>query len=200
MSEHEHQCGMGKVVSEVTPDQELKMKEINLLILFLTFLFTSCGGTAPADGGKNQVSNRSSTLAVETEDSGWEVKVTKNGAELASYKQVGARGVGAIFDGKLIQMYLASPDNKHVLMIDIQGSKTGFYPLPTQYEAAKAGEARLNFMTEGPPALIPAKGEVKLDEFSETSCSGSFTGTGTDIKGAKFTIEGSFSNLVVKKT
>lgn len=185
--------------AEVIRDKELKMKEINLLILFVTFLLTSCGGSAPADGGKNQVSDRSSTQPVKTDDSGWEVRVTKNGAELASYKQVGARGVGAIFDGKLIQMYLASPDNKHVLTVDIQGSKAGFYPLPTQYESAKAGEARLNFMTEGPPALIPAKGEVKLDEFNETSCSGSFTGTGTDIKGAKFTIEGSFSKLVVKK-
>jgi hypothetical protein len=186
-------------MGKLTIERELKMKEINLLILFVTFLFTACGGAAPADGGTNRVSNQSSTQAVKTDDSGWEVKVTKNGADLASYKQVGARGVGAIFDGKLLQMYLASPDNKHVLTIDIEGSKTGVYPLPTQYEAAKPGEARLNFMTEAPPALIPGKGEVKLDEFSETSCSGSFTGTGTDINGAKFTIEGSFSKLVVKK-
>ncbi len=179
--------------------KELKMKNITPLTLVVTFLFTSCGGSAPGNGVTNQVSERSSTQSVKTEDSGWEVKVTKNGAELASYKQVGARGVGAIFDGKLIQMYLASPDNKHVLTIDIQGSKAGVYPLSTQYEAAKAGEARLNFMTEAPPAIIPAKGEVKLDQFNETSCSGSFTGTGTDIKGARFSIEGSFSKLVVKK-
>jgi len=79
--------------------------------------------------------------------------------------------------------------------------KSVVYPLATQYETAKPGEARLNFMTEGPPALIPAKGEVgevNLDEFSETSCSGSFNGTGTDIKGARFEIEGRFSKLVVK--
>lgn len=118
---------------------------------------------------------------------------------MASYKQVGARGVGAIFDGKLLQMYLASPDNKHVLTVDIKGTKAGVYPLTTQYEPAKPGEARLNFMTEVPPVLIPGSGEVKLVEFSEMSCSGSFTGTGTDIKGAKFSIEGSFSNVVVKK-
>ncbi len=175
------------------------MKNINLLILVVTFLFTACGGSVPADRGTSPVSDRPSTQAVKTEDSHWEVKVTKNGAVLASYMQAGARGVGAIFDGKLIQMYLASPDNKHVLSIDIQGSKAGVYPLPTQYETAKAGEARLNFMTEAPPALIPGKGEVKLNEFSETSCSGSFAGTGTDIKGAKFSIEGSFSKLAVKR-
>jgi hypothetical protein len=166
----------------------------------VALLHASCSGVS--QGGSvvtNQVLERSPTNAVKTDDAFYEVKVTKNGAELASYKQVGARGVGAIFDGKLIEMYLASPDNKHVLTIDIEGSKTGVYPLPAQYETAKAGEARLNFMTEAPPALIPGKGEVKLNEFSETSCSGSFAGTGTDIKGAKFSIEGSFSKLVVKK-
>src|SRR5712692_7887369 len=180
--------------------RKLGMKHINKVLLLVSLLHASCSGVSQGGGVvTNQVSDGSSTRAVKSEDSGWEVKVTKNGAELASYKQVGARGVGAIFDGKLIQMYLASPDNKHVLTIDIQGSKAGVYPLPTQYETAKAGEARLNFMTEAPPALIPGKGEVKLNEFSETSCSGSFAGTGTDIKGANFSIEGSFSKLVVKK-
>ena len=182
---------MEQAVSEATRDRELKMKY--QAIMLVTLLFTACGVSVPdSGGGKNQVSDPSSTQAVKTDSSGWEVKVTKNGAELASYKQVGARGVGAIFDGKLIQMYLASPDNRHVLTLDIQGAKAGVYPLATQYEPAKPGEARLNFMTEAPPALIPAKGEVKLDEFSETSCSGSFTGTGADIKGAKFTIDGTF--------
>lgn len=176
----------------------MKHIRLKLIFLFVTFLLTACGSSAPGNSGTNPFSDRSSTQAVK-EDSRWEVKVTKNGVELASYKQVGARGVGAIFDGKLIQMYLASPDNKHVLTVDIQGSKAGVYPLATQYEPAKLGEARLNFMTEAPPALIPAKGEVKLDEFSETSCSGSFTGTGTDIKGAKFTIDGTFSKLAVGK-
>lgn len=175
------------------------MKNIDSMILFVTILLTACGGgVAPGNGVTNQ-SDRSSTQAVKTDSSGWQVKVTKNGAELASYKQVGARGVGAIVDGKLIQMYLASPDNRHVLTIDIQGSKAGVYPIATQYEPAKPNEARLDFMTEAPPALIPAKGEVRLDEFSETSCSGTFNSTGTDINGAKFSIEGSFSNLVVKK-
>ena len=186
---------MERITSKLT---RAKMKNANL-ILFMALLLAGCGGSAPADGGTNQGSDRLSTQAVKADDSRWEVNVTRNGAVVASYKQVGARGVGAIFDGKLIQMYLASPDNKNVLTVDIQGARAGVYPLATQYEAAKLGEARLNFMTEAPPALIPAKGEVKLDEFSETSCSGSFTGTGTDIKGAKFSIEGSFSKLVAKK-
>jgi hypothetical protein len=175
------------------------MKNINLLIWFMTFLLTACGGASTGNDMTTQGLDPSSTQPVKSDGSGWEVKVTRNGAGLASYKQVGARGVGAIFDGKLVQMYLASPDNRHVLNVDIQASKTGVYPLATQYEPAKTGEARLNFMTEMPPALIPAKGEVKLDEFSETSCSGSFIGTGTDIKGAKFTISGNFSKLAIKR-
>jgi len=180
--------------------KKFEMRNINTLVLLVALLHAACGSVSQGGGVvTNQVSERSPTQALKTDDSLYEVKVTKNGDVLATYNQKSSRGVGALFDGKLIQMYLASPDNKHVLMIDIQGSKAGVYPLPTQYEAAKAGEARLNFMTEAPPALIPDKGEVKLDEFSETSCSGSFTGTSTDIKGAKFSIEGRFSKLAVKK-
>lgn len=178
--------------------RKLRMKDINTLLLFVTLLSIACGGSLPGSGGANQVSERSSTQAAKTEDAAYEVKVTKNGAALASYNDKGPRGV-AMFDGKMLLMYLASRDNKHVLTVEIHGSKTGVYPLAKQYDPAKSGEARLNFMTEGPPALIPAKGELKLDEFGETSCSGSFTSTGTDIKGAKFSIEGSFSKLVVKK-
>jgi len=140
-----------------------------------------------------------SAQAVEPDDSGYEVKVTKNGAELAAYKRVGARGGSATFAGSLIQIILASPDNQHVLTIDIRAAQAGTYPLAPQYEAPKAGQSRLDFLTVVPPALIPAVGEVKLSEFTEQFCSGSFTGTGTDIKGATFSIDGSFSKLVVTK-
>lgn len=94
------------------------MKNINSSIVFVILLFSGCGAVAPGKGVNYQGSNQSSTQAVANGESGWKVKVTRNGAELASYEQVGARGVGAIFDGTLIQMYLASPDNKHVLTVD----------------------------------------------------------------------------------
>lgn len=135
--------------------------------------------------------------AVQPDASGYEVNVTKNGTELAAYKQVGARSASASFDGDLVQIILASPDNQHVLTIDIQAAQAGTYPLAPQYDAPKAGQARLNFLTAAPPALIPAVGEVTLSEFTEQFCSGSFTGTGTDIKGDTFSIEGNFSKLVV---
>jgi len=96
---------MERITSKLT---RAKMKNANL-ILFMALLLAGCGGSAPADGGTNQGSDRLSTQAVKADDSRWEVNVTRNGAVVASYKQVGARGVGAIFDGKLIQMYLASP-------------------------------------------------------------------------------------------
>lgn len=173
------------------------MTKSNLILLLLTFLCTACGGAVSSLSVTKQAA--ASVQTAKTAASNFEVKVMKNGTELASYQQIGARGASALFDGKAVLLLLASPDNKHVLTIDLQGAKAGDYPLAMQYEPAKPGEARLNFMTEGPPALIPATGVVKLDEFNENYCSGSFTSTGTDIKGAPFSIEGKFSKLVVKK-
>ncbi len=176
------------------------MKRHSVVALIVMVLFvTACGGSVPGAGVTTQVPEQSPAQAVQSDASGYDVNVTKNGTELAAYQQVGARGGGATFDGNLIQIILASPDNQHVLTIDIQAAQAGTYPLAPQYEAAKPGQSRLNFLTEAPPALIPAVGEVKLSEFTEQFCSGSFTGTGTDIEGATFSIEGSFSKLVVTK-
>jgi len=163
-------------------------------------LLTACVGCSLSNKGTTgQGPGQPTTPSARAADSGYEVTVTKSGAVLASYNQVGARGKGALYDGQSIQLILASPDNKHVLMIDIQGAKTGVYPTPADTGAAKAGEARLHFTTEEPPILIPVKGETKLTEFNEEYCSGSFTATGTDINGAKFSIEGSFSKIQVMK-
>ena len=38
-------------------------------------------------------------------------------------------------------------------------------------------------------------GELKLSEVSESYCSGSFKGTGTDATGNKYTYEGKFSKV-----
>ena len=172
----------------------MKMRWMILLMLLLAA--TGCSSSNKT----GQVSGQSQAPAATTaSDAGFEVKVTKNGAELASYNQKGFRGKGALLDGESIQLILSSPDNKHVLMIDVQGTKAGVYPSPTQSEAAKPGEARLNFMTVEPPTLIPDKGQTKLTELTDEYCSGTFTATGTDINGAKFSIEGSFSKLQVMK-
>jgi len=45
--------------------------------------------------------------------------------------------------------------------------------------------------------LKPDTGELKLNEMSETYCSGSFTGTGTDWTDNKYSYEGRFSRVRV---
>src|SRR5260370_11845848 len=132
-------------MSTPPPEGRLKVKNPTPQAWVGSSLFPPAGAPVPADRGTSPVSDRPSPQAVKTEDSHWEVKVTKNGAVLASYMQAGARGVGAIFDGKLIQMYLAIPDNKHVLTIDFQWSQAGGYPLPTQHQTSYPGESRLYF-------------------------------------------------------
>ena len=128
-------------------------------------------------------------------DAGFEVRVMLNGAELASYNQSGPRTL-VLNDEETLTLFLSSEDNKNVLTLVIQGTKAGTYPLPGNDSAPKAGEARLEFMhDETPPVRIATNGEVRLESFTGTLCSGTFKGTGTDINGGKFSIEGRFTNL-----
>jgi hypothetical protein len=177
------------------------MKKINSSLLILALSCAACGG-APRIGGStaSQIPKQSSTPVAQSDGTWYEVKVVRAGSELASYKYVGVREVGVISNGKAVTMFLNSPDNKNILTVDVRASAAGVYPLADRFGADKPGEARLNFMTDGAPVLAPIIGEVRLDEFSDTSCSGSLSGSGTDIKGTSFSIEGTFSKLRVKRS
>jgi hypothetical protein len=170
------------------------MKKINPLIIGMLLLMTACGGSS---SGGTRV-EQAPAQAGNTEERSFEVKVLKNGAEFVSYSNVGERSGCALFEGSSILLELQSPDNKHLLMVEIRGGEAGTYPLPVQYESAKSGEAALTFTPEVMPILIPAEGEVRLDEFTDQSCSGSFSGGGTDIEGDTFSIEGRFSKMIVR--
>ncbi len=168
------------------------------VVLISTLLLAVCDQTTskPKDTGVDAKSSSSNTE--NTEEPGFNVKVMLDGAELAAYRVSGARTL-ALNDEGVLTLFLSSNDNKNVLTLEIQGTKTGTYPIPSHDGAPKQGEAKMQLLHDDkPPVRIPTAGEVKLDKFGNNLCSGSFKGTGTDIEGGKFSIEGSFSNLGVK--
>ena len=168
------------------------------VVLISALLLAACGQMTsnPKDAGVNSKSSSSKTEG--REESGFEVKVMLDGAELAAYRVSGARTL-ALNDGGVLTLFLSSNDNKNHLTLHLQGTNTGTYPLPSNDAPPKQGQAKMEFMhDETPPMRIPTEGEVKLEKFGDNQCSGTFRGTGTDIKGGKFSIEGSFSNLGVK--
>lgn len=156
------------------------------LVLISALLLAVCDQTSS--------SSKTESLA----ESGFEVKVTLNGAEFAAYSVSGNRTL-AMNDTGVLTLFLSSNDNKNVLTLEIQGTNTGTYPFPSNDAAPKQGQARMELMhDEKPPVRIATEGAVKLEKFGDNQCSGSFRGTGTDYEGGKFTIEGSFTNLGVK--
>lgn len=164
------------------------------LILVASFCFAACGWASTT----KQQTTPSSTQSAATGEPSYEVRVMRNGLELAAYNHTGPRAVG-LFDSQSFELFLASNDNQNVLMVGIQGVNVGRYALPADKGAAKPGEARLEFINNKETlVLIPDKGELRLETSSGKHCSGSFTGTGTDLKGLPFTIEGKFSNLTIK--
>ena len=168
------------------------------LIVIAILLLTACSSASSGQQTANQSSTSKAAQGAKTGDARYEVKVMRNGAGLASYSQTGSRPT-TLYDGRSMIMFLNSPDDKHILTVSLQAARAGAYPLATEGGAPKQDEARLEFMSENAPVvLIAEKGELKIEEFDEKTCSGTFAGTGTDIKGVKFAIEGSFSNMGVK--
>ena len=167
------------------------------IVLIYALWLAACGQTTSSSTTARNDSTSSSSQTAAREDAGYEVRAMLNGAELASYKYSGSKKV-ALNDGEALTLFLSSNDNKNIMTLVIQGTKTGTYPLPGNDGAPKPGEARFELMhDETPPVRIATNGEVRLETLTDNRCSGSFKGTGTDINGGKFSIEGSFSNMGV---
>ena len=173
----------------------------SILIMISTLLLAACGAASSDQNSASQRPAQSRATAASTETGSYEVKVTRDGKAVASYSQTVARPT-ALFDDGSIMIFLGSPDNKHILTVTLQAAMAGAYPLAPEADAPKQNEAKLEFMTEiadPPMVLIASNGELKMDKFDQKYCSGSFIVAGTDVRGVKFTIEGSFSNIGVKK-
>jgi hypothetical protein len=169
-----------------------------LLILFAILFLASCGATPqdPTPSSDSVKQKRGETAT--GQPSGIDVKVTQNGKPLADWKAASeATGVGALLTGDDLSIELTSPDQKWVLSISVSGVKTGVYRLAALREAGKA----MIILTGGGEAMMVRAhiGELKLDEVSESYCSGSFKGTGTDATGNMYTYEGKFSRVRARR-
>lgn len=165
--------------------------------ILITLFLIACGNASIKQTATTQNTNQ--VVAANANGEGkFEVKAIRNGAEIANYKAVSARPI-ALVDDNYLMLMLSSPDNKHHLTIEMPMAKPGTYPFVDQNGGPKVGQARMGLQTESAPLVLNAmQGALKLDAINEKNCSGTFKGTGTDLQGATFTIEGSFTNMPVK--
>ncbi|HEX6189730.1 MAG TPA: hypothetical protein VFZ40_16765 [Pyrinomonadaceae bacterium] len=126
------------------------------------------------------------------------MRVTKNGKALADWKSASdATGVEALHTKDDLSIDLTSPGQKWVLSISVSGAKTGVYSLANLRESGRA----MIVLTGGDEPMMAAAhtGELKLDEMSESYCSGSFKGRGTDGAGNTYTYDGKFSRVKARR-
>lgn len=176
-----------------------EMKDMNKLSILIAILFlASCGaapeGQAPSSNSGKQTSGETTT----GQPSGVDVKVTRNGQPLAVFQAASdSTGVEALHSGNDLSIDLTSPGQKWILSISVSGAKTGVYRLAALREAGKA----MIILTGGDEAMMVRAhtGELKLDEVSESYCSGSFKGTGPDATGNMYTYEGKFSRVRARR-
>jgi carbon monoxide dehydrogenase subunit G len=131
-----------------------------------------------------------SAVGHRADGSPYEVAITRDNSALASYKDGGGRATNA--DGRLT-VELNSPDDDYSVVIEVAGAKVGTVPVVA---AASPGNARLT--ATGPTMMLGARadaGELKIDELTNTSCSGSFKAK----RGTKYTFEGKFSKIPITR-
>ncbi len=163
-----------------------------MLILIVTLFFVACGVGTDRETSKSV--KQVQEAAAGDRSSGVDVKVTKNGTTYAAYQSVSdVSGVGAQLEQDHLSIELMSLDNKWDLTIEVPEAKEGTFRLADEKETGDA----IILLTGDDRFLKPDTGELKLDQMSETYCSGSFTGTGTDWTGNKYSYEGKFSRVKV---
>jgi hypothetical protein len=165
-----------------------------MLILISVIFFASCG-TSP-DRASNESVKETRGEASTSQPSGIDVKATRNGKPLVAFQSASNNtGVGAMLVGNDLSVEITSPDQLWVLSISVSRAKAGVYRLAGTREDGKA-MILLTGGNEGNEMMARAdSGELKLSEVSETYCSGSFMGKGTDATGNKYTYEGKFSRI-----
>ncbi len=165
-----------------------------MLILIATLFLAACGAAPDQTTPSSEPVKKAQGETATGQPSGIDVKVTRNGEALAAFKSPSDfSGVGAQLVKDHLSIEIMSPDNKWVLTIDVPGAKAGVFPLSG---AKEAGKATIILLGDDLFVRVSA-GELKLNEASESFCSGTFTGTGTDTMGNKYSYEGKFSRVKV---
>ncbi len=133
------------------------------------------------------------------------LKLTQNGQVITEVKDAIVSGVG----GGGYEITIASPDNKHNIVLSIQGKATGKYPFINSSGTETLTSGKANFLYQSPDlppvyegtdgVLIPGTGELTLTTATSTRCAGTFTGSGKNVQDGKtYSVEGSFDTPVVE--
>ena len=168
-----------------------------MLLLLAVLLLTACGA-APDQVPSSDSSKQTRGETASGQPSGVDVKVTRNNKTLTAFRSAGDNtGINALLAGDELSIEITSPDQKWSLTITVPRAKEGAYRLAPIRENGKAmiGLAGGDDMM----MVVANAGELKLDELSESYCSGSFTGTGRDSTGNKYTYEGKFSKVRARR-
>lgn len=166
-----------------------------MLILIATLFFAACGA-APDQTSSRESAKQTQGEASTGQPAGIDVKVTRNGKPLAAFQSASNNtGVGAQLVRDHLSVEIMSPDQIWVVSVEVPDAKAGVYRLADMGQKGKA----MVRLTGGEDAMMVRAdtGELKLSEVSETYCSGSFSGNGTDAVGKKYTYEGKFSKVKV---
>lgn len=129
------------------------------------------------------------------------IKLTQNGQVVTEFKTTKASGFG----GDSYSVIIASPDEKHSLLLNIEGQSPGTYPFISGSQILTKGQANFMFQSFALPEvyagtvglLVPATGQAVLSAVTKTRCTGSFSSTGKNAKDGKtYTLEGTFDTPV----
>lgn len=158
----------------------------------LALLLVAACGASPADRDR-ATSAASQSAAGSARRAEHRVRVAREGTVLAAFH--GSRA-SAVLDSKHLSIELASADGVHRLAIEVDGAAPGVYPLAPTFESTKAV---ILLVSHGVPARVsPAVGELRL-ESADGYCTGSFTGQARDANGYRYTFEGSFSAVPIRR-
>lgn len=170
----------------------------NIATILVALFLAACGANTTEQTADRQ--NTNPVVATNAQsDAMYQVKAVKGGATIVEFSQKGERPI-AMLDGETVNIFLGSPDNKYHVTIEVHTTKPGTFPIVDQNGGPKQGQAGLALINEPESISMAAtKGELKLDDLSEKTISGSFKATGTDGKGEAVTVEGRFTKMLARK-
>ncbi|QIP14869.1 hypothetical protein G8759_20725 [Spirosoma aureum] len=129
------------------------------------------------------------------------VKLTQNGQVITQFQTVKAAAVG----GNEYSIVISNADDKHSISLSIAGKSSGTYPFIQSTETLTSGKSSLVYLSDDLPENYPGTpgtllldtGQTVLKTVTANRCSGSFTGTGKNLKDGKvYTLEGTFDARV----
>ncbi len=175
------------------------MKIISKSVLCASLFLTACGGASSGDNSSASRAGVKSVTpsAIETAASSAQVQIKHDGKVLASYPSA-LPDAALDKENQTLGLSLSGSDSKQMLMIAIEGTKTGVY----QVSGDGKSKVSVMFMTDvlPTPSLAFDKGELNITELSDKYCSGTFTATGTAGSKTGYSVEATFSKLPVVPT